>query len=126
MVGKLQSLILLGELKNHYSKVVNVLTVSSESGIEADMEILECSLVYADYVVPASHNTYICAQKLLDEGKYVDKIILPGNMPEGDKKGTLGANKEQVITGFSKASEIDVDLIVCTGEAAFKYKDELL
>lgn len=117
---------ILKELKNHYSKVVNVLTVSSESGIEADMEILECSLEYADYVVPASHNTYICAQKLLDEGKYLEKIILPGNMPEGDKKGTLGANKEQVIAGFSKASEIDVDLIVCTGEAAFKYKDELL
>ena len=49
---------ILKELKNHYSKLVNVLTVSSESGIQADMEILECSLDYADYVVPASYNMY--------------------------------------------------------------------
>ena len=47
-------------------------------------------------------------------------------MPKGDKEGTLGATIEQVLAGFNKALEIDVNLVVCTGEAAFKYKNELI
>lgn len=116
----------LEELKNTYPKVVNLLTVSSESGISADMEILKCALEYADYVVPSSHNTYVCAKELLKDNQFKEKIILPDKMPKGDKTGTLGATEEQVLTAFSKALEIDADLIVCTGEAAFKFKDQLL
>ena len=55
-----------------------------------------------------------------------DKIILPENMPTDEKQGTLGATVEQVLSGFNKSLEIDADLIICTGEAAFKYKDILI
>ncbi|MBQ6219021.1 MAG: UDP-N-acetylmuramate--alanine ligase [Methanosphaera sp.] len=116
----------LKELKILYDTIVNVITVSSESGIEADKEILERSLEYADYVVPASHNAFICAKKVLETGKYGDKIILPDYMPEGDKEGTLGATEEQVLVGLNKALTIDADLLVCTGEAAFKFKYDIL
>ncbi len=116
----------LKELKNLYSTVVNVITISSESGLDADMEILERALEYADYIVPASHNAYICAEKLFSKGNYADKIVLPDSMPEGDKEGTLGATLEQVLTGFNKAKSIDADLIVCTGEAAFKFKKYII
>lgn len=117
---------ILKELKNLYSTVVNLITISSESGLDADMEIMERALEYADYVVPASHNAYICAEKLLSEGIYGDKIVLPDFMPEGDKEGTLGATLEQVLTGFNRAKSIDAELLVCTGEAAFKFKESII
>ncbi|MGN1321745.1 MAG: Mur ligase family protein [Methanosphaera sp.] len=116
----------LKELKNSYSTLVNVITTSSESGMDGDKEILKCAAEYADYIVPASHNSYICAKKALQKGVYTDKIVLPDTMPKGDKEGTLGATIEQVLAGFNKALEIDVNLVVCTGEAAFKYKNELI
>ena len=91
-----------------------------------DMEILNCSADYSDYIVPASYNAYLCAKEALEKGLFVDKIILPENMPTDEKQGTLGATVEQVLSGFNKSLEIDVDLIICTGEAAFKYKDILI
>lgn len=84
---------------------------------------MDCAAEHANYIVPASHNAYLCAKHALDNGKYTDKIVLPDSMPEGDKKGTLGATVEQVLVGFNKALELDANLVVCTGEAAFKYKD---
>ncbi|WP_455645113.1 Mur ligase family protein [Methanosphaera sp.] len=116
---------IMKELKSSYKTVINVITTSSESGFDGDKQILDCSAEYADYIVPASHNSYICAKNALDDGLYEDKIILPENMPEGDKEGTLGATVNQVLCGFKKALTIDADLMVCTGEAAFKYKDIL-
>ncbi|MDO5824823.1 MAG: Mur ligase family protein [Methanosphaera sp.] len=116
----------LKELKNHYGRVVNVITTSSESGIEGDMNIMQNALEYADIVVPASYNSYICAKKLMNDDRFSDKIVLPEHMPKSTKVGTLGATLEQVLIGFNKSLDIDADLIVCTGEAAFKYKDKLL
>lgn len=116
----------LKELKNIYGKIINVITTSSESGIDGDTEILNCSAEYSDYIVPASYNAYLCAKKALNEGKFTDKIVLPDDMPNHEKMGTLGASIEQVLSGFNKSLEIDADLIVCTGEAAFKYKDIIL
>lgn len=115
----------LKELKNNYGSIVSVITTSSESGMAGDEEILKCALEYADYVVPASHNAYICAKNTLEKGLYDEKIVLPEHMPEGDKQGTLGATTQQVLTGFDKALSLESNLIVCTGEAAFKYKDIL-
>ena len=112
----------LKELKNFYGIIVNVITTSSESGMVGDMEILNCSADYSDYIVPASYNAYLCAEEALEKGLFVDKIILPENMPTDEKQGTLGATFEQVLSGFNKSLEIDADLIICTGEAAFKYK----
>ena len=60
------------------------------------------------------------------DDEYANKIILPEYMPESTKVGTLGATLEQVLIGFNESLDIDADLIVCTGEAAFKYKDKLL
>lgn len=116
----------LKELKNLYGTIVNVITTSSESGMIGDMEILNCSADYSDYIVPASYNAYLCAEEALEKGLFVDKIILPENMPTDEKQGTLGATVEQVLSGFNKSLEIDADLIICTGEAAFKYKDILI
>jgi len=116
---------ILKELKNTYHTVINVVSISSESGITADLEIMERSLEYADFVVPASHNSYIIAKKLLSEEKYSDKIVLPDNMPEGNKEGTLGATSEQLLAGVNKAKTIDADLILCTGEASLKFKNIL-
>lgn len=116
----------LKELKNSYDKLINVITTSSESGIEGDKQILDCALEYADIVIPSSYNTYVCAKKLLDENRYVDKLVLPDKIIGYKKEGTLGASVEQVLEGFKKSLEIDADLVVCTGEAAFKYKNELI
>ena len=116
----------LKELKNHYGKVVNVITTSSESGIEGDKQIMEKALKIADIVIPASYNSYQCAKNMLESHEYEDKIILPESMPKSTKIGTLGATLEQVLIGFNKSLDIDADLVVCTGEAAFKYKDKLL
>ena len=116
----------LKELKNHYGKVVNVITTSSESGIEGDKQIMQRALEYADVVIPASYNSYVCAKELARDDEYANKIILPEYMPESTKVGTLGATLEQVLIGFNESLDIDADLIVCTGEAAFKYKDKLL
>ncbi|RAP51543.1 MAG: hypothetical protein BZ138_04905 [Methanosphaera sp. rholeuAM270] len=116
----------LKELKNSYDVIVNVITTSSESGIEGDNEILKCSADYSDYIVPASYNAFVCAKKALSEGLYADKIVLPEHMPDEKKHGTLGATVEQVLSGFLKSFELDSDLIVCTGEAAFKYKNILI
>lgn len=116
----------LKELKNMYGTMVNVITTSSESGMKGDHEIFKCSADYSDYIVPASYNAYLCAKDAVKNGLYVDKIILPDYMPHDKKHGTLGATTEQVLAGFEKSLEIDVNLIVCTGEAAFKYKDILI
>lgn len=116
----------LKEIKNIYPKIVNVITTSSESGLSGDTEILNCSADYADYIVPASYNAYLCAKEALKNGLYTDKIVLPDSMPTDEKQGTLGATVEQVLSGFNKSLEIDADLIICTGEAAFKYKDIIL
>lgn len=116
----------LKELKNMYDTIVNVITTSSESGLDGDHEIFKCSAEYSDYIVPASYNAYLCAKDALEKGLYEDKIVLPDHMPHDKKHGTLGATTEQVLAGFEKSLSIDTDLIVCTGEAAFKYKEVLI
>jgi len=116
----------LKELKHAYSKVINVITTSSESGLQGDEEILNCACKYADIVIPASKNSYECSKLTIQNGNFTDKIVLPDSMPEGHKDGTLGATLNQVLAGFNKAITLDADLIVCTGEAAFKYKDDLV
>ena len=113
----------LKELKNLYGTIVNVITTSSESGMVGDNEILECSAEYSDYIVPASYNAYLCAKKAIENNQYTDTIVLPEKMSSEEKHGTLGASVEQVLAGFDKSLDIDADLIICTGEAAFKYKD---
>lgn len=118
----------LAELKNMYNIVVDVITTSSESGKRGDQEILRNALDYANYVIPSSNNAYDCAKEALDNGDGINQIILPEYLPQGEVVGTLGASKDQVLAGLYTALSIsneDVDLIVLTGEAAYKFEDVL-
>ncbi len=60
--------------------------------------------------------------------KYIssNKIILTDEYPVKFKKGTLGATSDQVLEGLKKGLECDTDALVCLGEAAFKYKENIL
>lgn len=125
----------LRELKKVYEQVAVVITVSSESGDEGDVDILKKCLDIADYVIPASFYSRKAADKFMEakselsheniEQLHLKKIILPSQYPEEFKKGTLGASLKQMEDGLSKALQIDVSAVVCIGEAAFKYKENI-
>jgi UDP-N-acetylmuramate--alanine ligase len=122
---------ILGELKKIYESIAVVITVSSESGEEGDDLILNKSLKLADYIIPASFYARKAADKFIenakgsDEKKLSEKIILTSEYPHEFKKGTLGANSDQLINGLLKAVQYDVSAVVCIGEAAFKYKENI-
>jgi UDP-N-acetylmuramate--alanine ligase len=115
----------LRELKKVYNKIAVVITVSSESGDSGDVEILKKALEIGDFIVPASFASRRAAEK---QQKYIPsgKIILTDLSPVNFKRGTLGANSDQVIEGLKKGLECDTTALVCLGEAAFKYKENIL
>lgn len=117
----------LRELKKIYNPLAVVVTVSSESGEAGNLDILDKCLHNVDYVIPASYNSRKAADKFIDESKPgVEKIVLTPNYPEEFKKGTLGANLDQISGGLETALQQNVQAVVCIGEAAFKYKEEIL
>jgi UDP-N-acetylmuramate--alanine ligase len=114
-----------------YDKVAVVITVTSESGEEGDIEILKNAIGNVDYIIPASYDCKAAADKLLSiasegEGDY-DLNLLSSNFVftegEMEQKGvrTLGASQEQVLNGLETALKTDADLVLCLGEAAFKF-----
>jgi UDP-N-acetylmuramate--alanine ligase len=111
----------LRELSKTYEKLAVVITISSESGIPGDIEIMEKTLENADFIIPASYYSRQVA------GKYIssEKIILTHSEPQEFRKGTLGATKDQVLEGFKKGLECNADAVVCIGEAAVKYKENI-
>jgi UDP-N-acetylmuramate--alanine ligase len=115
----------LREIKKVYNRVTVVITVSSESGETGDFEILEKTLEIGDFIVPASFASRRAAEKL---EKHISsgKIILTDVPPVKFKRGTLGASSEQVLEGVKKGLECDTEVLVCLGEAAFKYKENIL
>ncbi|HEX7467673.1 MAG TPA: Mur ligase family protein [Methanobacterium sp.] len=115
----------LRELKKVYNKITVVITVSSESGESGDMEILEKALENGDFIVPASFASRKAAEK---HEKYIssNKIIFTDEYPVKFKKGTLGATSDQVLEGLKKGLECKTDALICLGEAAFKYKENIL
>lgn len=116
----------LRELKKIYKTIAVVITVSSESGERGNMAILNKSLDNADYVIPASYYSRKVADNLIKKGKSVtDKIILTSTYPDKFKKGTLGANLEQIKQGLEAALKYDVQTVVCIGEAALKFREEI-
>jgi UDP-N-acetylmuramate--alanine ligase len=120
----------LRELKKLYISIAVVISVSSESGEKGDASILNKSLKIADFIIPASFSARKATDKFLEDNsiyndKLKEKILLPSEYPEEFKKGTLGANSEQLINGLIKALECDVKAVVCVGEAAFKYKENI-
>ena len=115
----------LRELKKVYNKITVVITVSSESGESGDMEILENALANGDFIVPASFASRKAAEK---KGKYIStgKILLTNISSEEFQKGTLGASSDQVLAGVKVGLKCKTDALVCLGEAAFKYKENIL
>jgi len=112
---------ILQELKKIYGKVAVVITVSSESQKSGDLEILEKALDLADFIVPASFFSHQAAQKYMSQKEIITTDIEPVQFREG----TLGATSDQVLEGLKKALACNVDVIVCIGEAAIKYKYEI-
>ncbi|MDP3065949.1 MAG: Mur ligase family protein [Methanobacteriaceae archaeon] len=112
---------ILQELKKIYSRMALVITVSSESGISGDIEILEKALARADFIIPASSYSYQAAKKYMPK----EQILTTDVIPVQFREGTLGATSEQVLAGLKKAKKCDVDAIVCIGEAANKYKEQI-
>jgi UDP-N-acetylmuramate--alanine ligase len=115
----------LSELKKVYNKITVVITVSSESGESGDMEILKNAIENGDFIVPASFASRKAAEK---HGKYVStgKILLTDISSQEFQKGTLGASPDQVLAGVKLGLECKTDALVCLGEAAFKYKENIL
>ncbi len=113
------------ELKKVYSSITVVLTVSSESGESGDNEILKKVLEIGDFIVPASFASRKAAEK---QSEYISsgKIILTDISSIKFKKGTLGATSDQVVEGVKKGLSCDTKALVCLGEAAYKYKEDIL
>jgi UDP-N-acetylmuramate--alanine ligase len=109
----------LQELAKKYPRMAVVITISSESGIKGDEEILLRSYNMADYTIPASFYSNKAAEKYMSS----KKIILTEVKPSEFRQGTLGATPEQVMEGFKIALDCDVDAIILLGEAAFKSKE---
>lgn len=111
----------LREVHKSYNRLAVMITTSSESGPKGDLDILKSALKNADYIIPASHHSRQAAEKYISQGK----IILTDKEPEKFRKGTLGATSDQVIEGLKKAFECNADALICIGEAATKYKDNI-
>lgn len=115
---------ILRELNKIYKRVAVVITVSSESGETGDVNILNKCLENADFIIPASFYSRKAVNNFLSLNES-DRILLPNENPDEFKIGTLGANLEQVISGLEKAFECNASVIVCIGEAAIKYKEDI-
>jgi UDP-N-acetylmuramate--alanine ligase len=119
----------LRELKKIYENIAVVITVSSESGEQGNIDILNKCLENADYVIPASYYSRRAADKYLNQNinpkSQSLKIILTPKYPEEFKNGTLGANLDQITAGLETALLEDVEAVICIGEAAFKYKENI-
>lgn len=116
----------LRELKKIYNPLAVVITVSSESGEKGNVDILNKSLDNAEYVISASYHARKVADDFVGQSKPgSEKIILTSQYPEKFKEGTLGANLDQISAGLKTAIQYDVQAVVCIGEAALKFKDEI-
>jgi len=116
----------LRELKKVYESITVVLTVSSESGKQGDVEIFDKVLKFGDFIVPASHASRMVAETQI-EGIESGKIVMTSESKvEFDKTGTLGANSDQVLDGIKTGLKCKSSALICLGEAAFKYKKFIL
>jgi UDP-N-acetylmuramate--alanine ligase len=115
----------LRELKKVYEKITVVITVSSESGAPGDIEILDKALNIGDFIIPASYASRKVAEEQVE---YINsgKIILTEKSSIKFKKGTLGANLDQVLEGIENGLTCKSSAVICLGEAAFKYKENIL
>lgn len=113
----------LREFKKLYGEITTVITISSESGAEGDLEIFNKVLEFSKYVVPASSASQkIASSKINEDSNLKEKIVLT-HVDDFVKNGTLGATFEEVQEGISQALKLDCTKVIAIGEAATKFKD---
>ena len=113
---------LIGE-KPKTSRLIVVNTVSSESGINGDIEIAKI-LKDADVIIVASN----ASRKASSEINVNNHVILTESSKKGSKIGTLGASKAQVEESLNLAinEATKDDIILIIGEGGIKYSAEIL
>lgn len=117
----------LTAFKKLFGDITTVITISSESGEEGDLEIFENVLELSSYVVPASSASQKIAKKVIDENPSIkDRIILNSIYEDFVKEGTIGATPEEVKKGVEDALTIDCNKIIVIGEAGTKFKKSIL
>ena len=113
----------LREFKKLYGDITTVITISSESGAEGDLEIFNKVLEFSKYIVPASSASQkIASDKISERPELKEKIILDHGVDDFVKKGTLGATFDEVQEGINQALNLDCNMIIAIGEAATKFK----
>ena len=127
---------ILKEVTKIYGDTTVVITITSESGHEGDIEILEKALDNVKYIVPASHDSRLVVDELLasaKEGKadfdyeaLENTFVFTEVDPEQASKFTLGASAEQVVEGVKAALKTDSNIIIVLGEAGFKFESAIL
>lgn len=116
----------LREIKKVYTTITVVITVSSESGESGDMEILDKILNLGDFIVPASHASRKVAEKRIKDIESGRIVLTMGSDVQFEKTGTLGASSEQVLEGVQTGLKCKSSALICLGEAAFKYKKDIM
>ena len=126
---------ILKEVSKIYGDTTVVITITSESGHEGDVEILEKALDNVKYIVPASHDSRLVADELLasakegnaefDYGSLESTFVFTEVDPEQASKFTLGASADQVVEGVKAALKTDSNIIIVLGEAGFKFESAI-
>ena len=113
----------LRELEKIHGDLTVVITVSSESGYEGDINILNNALNHSKYIVPASASSRKTAEEFINKNpKLKDKFILTDIKPEDFKEETLGSTEKNVYEGIKTSLKTPVKTIIVIGEAAIKFK----
>lgn len=126
----------LHELDKLYDDVAVVITVSSESGRDGDLDILDSALGNVKYIIPSSLASNTASKILLERSKsdecdydyqyLLDTFVFPDEEPEEfNPNSTTGTTSKGVMDGFKTALKTDADLVVCVGEAAFKFSKQI-
>jgi UDP-N-acetylmuramyl tripeptide synthase len=105
------------------SKLIVVNTISSESGIEGDIEIAKI-LNDVDTIVVASN----ASRNALMEIEIDSEVTLTESSKKSSKIGTLGASRDQVEESLEKAISAadENDIILVIGEGGVKYSAEII
>ncbi|MGB9980442.1 Mur ligase family protein [Methanobacterium sp.] len=105
------------------SRLIVVNTVSSESGINGDIEIAKI-LKDADVIIVASN----ASRKASSEINVNNHVIFTESSKKGSKMGTLGASKAQVEESLNLAinEATKEDIILIIGEGGVKYSTQIL
>ena len=113
----------LRELEKIYGDLTVVSTISSESGYEGDISILNNTLNHSKYIVPASYASRKVSEDYINKNPNLkDKFIFTKETPQKFKERTLGATEKDVYEGIKTSLNTKTKTIVVIGEAAIKFK----